>query len=70
VDDGTPGVDGGTPGVDVETDRITGVAAEDETEDVEGQQATLEQDMKDKYGPRNNRYNIISDGNETIPTYF
>jgi hypothetical protein len=36
VDDGTPGVDGGTPGVDVETDRITGVATKDETEDVEG----------------------------------
>jgi hypothetical protein len=60
-DGGTPGVDaedGGTPGMnamdDAEDGGTTGVDAEDDGT----HQTALERDMNDKYGPRNERYNM------------
>jgi hypothetical protein len=59
-----PGVDAedsGTPGVDAEDGGTTGVDAEENAEEAENtgaNQAALERNMEDKYGPRNKRYNM------------
>jgi hypothetical protein len=58
---GTPGVDatdGGTPGVDAEDGGTTGVDAEESAENMEDNQAALEQDMEDKYGLCSEWYNM------------